>query len=71
MGRGRAFMYVILGRGVAARYAALEFTKRGVSRGELYIISEETVAPYERPALSKDFLLPENPARLPSFHTCW
>ncbi|GLU11301.1 hypothetical protein SLE2022_280560 [Rubroshorea leprosula] len=67
---GRAFVYVILGGGVAAGYAALEFTRRGVSRGELCIISEEPVAPYERPALSKGFLLPENPARLPSFHTC-
>ncbi|XP_048433812.1 monodehydroascorbate reductase 4, peroxisomal isoform X2 [Pyrus x bretschneideri] len=28
------------------------------------------VPPYERPALSKGFLLPEAPARLPSFHTC-
>ncbi|XP_050271211.1 monodehydroascorbate reductase 4, peroxisomal [Quercus robur] len=67
---GRAFAYVILGGGVAAGYAALEFTKRGVSQGELCIISEEAVAPYERPALSKGFLLPEARARLPSFHTC-
>ncbi|CAL5325256.1 unnamed protein product [Camellia sinensis] len=69
---GRAFVYVILGGGVGAGYAALEFTKRGVSHGELCIISEEPVAPYERPALSKGFLLPEvgSPARLPSFHTC-
>ncbi|KAL0540833.1 hypothetical protein IC582_020849 [Cucumis melo] len=67
---GRAFVYVILGGGVAAGYAALEFTKRGVSHGELCIISEETVAPYERPALSKGYLLPEAPARLPAFHTC-
>ncbi|GMJ08817.1 monodehydroascorbate reductase 4, MONODEHYDROASCORBATE REDUCTASE 4 [Hibiscus trionum] len=67
---GRAFVYVILGGGVAAGYAALEFTKRGVPPGELCIISEEPVAPYERPALSKGFLLPESPARLPSFHTC-
>ncbi|KAI3808727.1 hypothetical protein L1987_24686 [Smallanthus sonchifolius] len=67
---GRAFVYVILGGGVAAGYAALEFTKKGVSHGELCIISEETVAPYERPALSKGFLLPEAPARLPAFHTC-
>ncbi|XP_074310819.1 monodehydroascorbate reductase 4, peroxisomal [Silene latifolia] len=67
---GRAFVYVIVGGGVAAGYAALEFTKRGVSPGELCIISEESVAPYERPALSKGFLLPEEPARLPSFHTC-
>ncbi|KAF7819566.1 monodehydroascorbate reductase 4, peroxisomal [Senna tora] len=56
---GRAFVYVILGGGVAAGYAALEFVKRGVSQGELCIISEEPVAPYERPALSKGFLLPE------------
>ncbi|XP_052197644.1 monodehydroascorbate reductase 4, peroxisomal [Diospyros lotus] len=67
---GRAFVYVIVGGGVAAGYAALEFTKKGVSHGELCIISEESVAPYERPALSKGYLLPEGPARLPSFHTC-
>ncbi|XP_021648666.2 monodehydroascorbate reductase 4, peroxisomal isoform X1 [Hevea brasiliensis] len=67
---GRAFVYVILGGGVAAGYAALEFTRRGVSQGELCIISEEPVPPYERPALSKGYLLPEAPARLPSFHTC-
>ena len=40
---GRAFTYVILGGGVAAGYAALEFTKRGISHGELCIISEEPV----------------------------
>ena len=41
---GRAFAYVILGGGVAAGYAALEFARRGgYSRGELCIISEETV----------------------------
>ena len=41
---GRAFVYVILGGGVAAGYAALEFTKRGVSPGELCIVSEEPVS---------------------------
>lgn len=41
---GRAFVYVIFGGGVAAGYAALEFTRRGVSRGELCIISEEPVS---------------------------
>ncbi|GJS79572.1 monodehydroascorbate reductase 4, peroxisomal [Tanacetum coccineum] len=78
----RSFVYVIIGGGVAAGYAALEFTKKGVSHGELCIISDESVAPYERPALSKGFLLPEGirlelsvafsfpPARLPGFHTC-
>ncbi|VAI59914.1 unnamed protein product [Triticum turgidum subsp. durum] len=28
------------------------------------------VAPYERPALSKGYLLPQGAARLPAFHTC-
>lgn len=37
-------MYVILGGGVAAGYAALEFTRKGVSEGELCIISEEPVS---------------------------
>ncbi|XP_047969155.1 monodehydroascorbate reductase 4, peroxisomal isoform X1 [Salvia hispanica] len=67
---GRAFVYVIIGGGVAAGYAAHEFVQAGVSSGELCIISEEPVAPYERPALSKGYLLPEAPARLPSFHCC-
>lgn len=40
---GRAFVYVIIGGGVAAGYAALEFTKKGVSPGELCIISDESV----------------------------
>ncbi|KAI7724457.1 hypothetical protein M8C21_025685 [Ambrosia artemisiifolia] len=66
----RDFAYVILGGGVAAGYAALEFNKKGVSHGELCIISDEPVAPYERPSLSKGYLHPEAPARLPGFHTC-
>lgn len=28
------------------------------------------VVSYERPALSKAYLFPEGPARLPGFHTC-
>ncbi|XP_044951655.1 monodehydroascorbate reductase 1, peroxisomal-like [Hordeum vulgare subsp. vulgare] len=69
---GRAFAYVILGGGVAAGYAALEFVRRraGASPGELCIISDEAAAPYERPALSKAYLLPQGAARLPAFHTC-
>ncbi|KAI5065435.1 hypothetical protein GOP47_0020130 [Adiantum capillus-veneris] len=67
---GRAFKIVILGGGVAAGYATLEFVKHGIPHGDLCIISEEAVAPYERPALSKGCLLPEGAAALPSFHTC-
>jgi len=64
------FKYVILGGGVAAGYAAREFGKQGVNPGDLAIISKEPVAPYERPALSKGYLFPQNAARLPGFHTC-
>ncbi|KAM0911577.1 hypothetical protein ACQ4PT_013355 [Festuca glaucescens] len=69
---GRAFAYVILGGGVAAGYAALELVRHrdGASPGQLCIISDEAVAPYERPALSKSYLLPQGAARLPAFHTC-
>ncbi|KAG0612700.1 hypothetical protein M758_6G046800 [Ceratodon purpureus] len=62
--------YVLVGGGVAGGYAAREFVKLGVDPGELAIFSKEAVAPYERPALSKAYLFPESPARLPGFHTC-
>ncbi|CAL9202577.1 unnamed protein product [Musa hybrid cultivar] len=64
------FKYVILGGGVAAGYAAREFVKLGLNPGELAIISKESVAPYERPALSKGYLFPQGAARLPGFHVC-
>ncbi|KAJ0103306.1 hypothetical protein Patl1_05492 [Pistacia atlantica] len=64
------FKYVILGGGVAAGYASREFVKQGVKREELAIISKELVAPYERPTLSKEYLLPKRPARLPNFNVC-
>ncbi|XP_022144639.1 monodehydroascorbate reductase, seedling isozyme-like [Momordica charantia] len=66
----KSFKYVIVGGGVSAGYAAREFVKLGLRPGELAIISKEAVAPYERPALSKGYLFPESPARLPGFHVC-
>ncbi|KAG6580684.1 Monodehydroascorbate reductase, partial [Cucurbita argyrosperma subsp. argyrosperma] len=66
----KSFKYVIVGGGVSAGYAAREFLKLGLKPGELAIISKEAVAPYERPALSKGYLFPESPARLPGFHVC-
>ncbi|KAI4348994.1 hypothetical protein L6164_009653 [Bauhinia variegata] len=66
----KSFKYVILGGGVSAGYAAREFANQGLKPGELAIISNEAVAPYERPALSKAYLFPESPARLPGFHVC-
>ncbi|KAF0898389.1 hypothetical protein E2562_007231 [Oryza meyeriana var. granulata] len=70
MAAAKHFNYVILGGGVAAGYAAREFARQGVKPGDLAIISKESVAPYERPALSKGYLFPQNAARLPGFHTC-
>ena len=70
-GNGRKYDYIILGGGNAAGYAARQFVeKHGVAPHSLAIVSAEAVAPYERPALSKAFLAPESPARLPGFHTC-
>ncbi|KAF3456688.1 hypothetical protein FNV43_RR01342 [Rhamnella rubrinervis] len=64
------FKYIIVGGGVAAGHAAMEFTRQGLHPGELAIISKEGVAPYERPVLSKSYLFPNEAARLPSFYVC-
>lgn len=37
------YKYVVLGGGQAAGYAAAEFVKRGVNKGELAIVSSEGV----------------------------
>ena len=67
---GSSFKYVVLGGGNAAGYAAQEFVKLGGEPGSLAVIGEEPYVSYERPALSKAYLFPEKPARLPGFHTC-
>jgi NADPH-dependent 2,4-dienoyl-CoA reductase/sulfur reductase-like enzyme len=51
-----ASKYVILGGGMVAGYAAKELAERGLSAGELSIVSSDNVLPYERPPLSKGFL---------------
>jgi len=61
--------YLVIGGGNAAGYLAKAFAEEGVKPGKLMIISEETVMPYERPALSKAFLTNDQ-VRLPGFHTC-
>ncbi|KAL5995719.1 Monodehydroascorbate reductase, chloroplastic/mitochondrial [Asimina triloba] len=64
--------YVIVGGGNSAGYAARTFVEQGMADGRLCIVSKESVAPYERPALTKGYLFPldKKPARLPGFHTC-
>lgn len=53
----QSFRYLIIGGGVVAGYAAKEFAKRDVLPGELCIVSNDNALPYERPPLSKSFLL--------------
>jgi len=65
-----SFKYILLGGGNASGYAAKEFVNKGVKPGQLCVITSEPYVAYERPALSKAFLFPEKPARLPGFHTC-
>lgn len=63
------FKYVIVGAGNAAGYAAKEFVDSGrLKAGDLCLIGSEPVLPYERPALSKGFMLGK--ANLPGFNTC-
>jgi NADPH-dependent 2,4-dienoyl-CoA reductase/sulfur reductase-like enzyme len=54
-----SFRYLILGGGVVAGYAAQAFADRDVKSGEVAIISDDSVLPYERPPLSKDYLAGE------------
>eukprot|EP00179_Madagascaria_erythrocladioides_P002668 CAMPEP_0198314158 /NCGR_PEP_ID=MMETSP1450-20131203/4916_1 /TAXON_ID=753684 ORGANISM="Madagascaria erythrocladiodes, Strain CCMP3234" /NCGR_SAMPLE_ID=MMETSP1450 /ASSEMBLY_ACC=CAM_ASM_001115 /LENGTH=433 /DNA_ID=CAMNT_0044017197 /DNA_START=88 /DNA_END=1389 /DNA_ORIENTATION=+ len=63
--------YVVLGGGNAAGYIAKAFAEAEppIAKDDLVIVGRETVAPYERPALSKAFLFADPPARLPGFHT--
>lgn len=54
-----SFRYLILGGGVVAGYAAQAFADADVKPGQVAIISEDSVLPYERPPLSKDYLAGE------------
>lgn len=46
-----------------------EFVAQGVAPGEVCMVGQEPVLPYERPALSKAVLMKKE-VRLPGFHTC-
>jgi len=69
-GGNEAYKYVVLGGGNASGYVAKTFVEKGEASGNVCIISDEPYVSYERPALSKAYLFPEKPARLPGFHTC-
>lgn len=50
------FKFLIIGGGMVAGYAMKEFVKQGLGPGELCLVSADTVPPYQRPPLSKEFL---------------
>src|SRR5215471_12055815 len=52
---GTSGRMVIIGSG-AAGYAAAEMLRREGYRGDVTILSDDAVAPYDRPNLSKDYL---------------
>lgn len=52
--------HVIVGGGVAAASAAASLRSHGFD-GEVIVVSDDEVLPYERPPLSKQFLLPTTP----------
>ena len=56
---------VLVGGGVAAASAAASLRRRGYD-GEVVLVGDEPVVPYERPPLSKDFLL--GTTQLPDLH---
>ena len=52
----KKYKYVIIGGGTASGYAAMEFARRGLDKGDLCIVSTESILPMDRPPLSKDYL---------------
>jgi 3-phenylpropionate/trans-cinnamate dioxygenase ferredoxin reductase component len=52
----KKYKYIIIGGGTTAGYAAKEFVEQGFPKGELCIVSAESILPMNRPPLSKDYL---------------
>lgn len=55
------FKTVVVGGGMVGGFCLKEMAKLGVAAGEVCLLSEEAVAPYQRPDLSKDFLTGRKP----------
>ena len=53
------YKFVVLGSGVAAGHAVKELVERKVEHGSVAIITADDTLPYDRPPLSKGFLLCE------------
>ena len=48
--------FVLMGGGMVAGYAAKQLVESGMKKGELTILTADSLPPYERPPLSKSFL---------------
>ena len=53
------YKFVVLGSGVAAGHAVKELVQRKVEHGSVAVITADDTLPYDRPPLSKGFLLGE------------
>ena len=71
-----SYDFVIVGGGVAGGYALNEFLELKkkypalIGKKSLLLITAESHYPYERPALTKGFLLKANKVDLPMFNAC-
>jgi monodehydroascorbate reductase (NADH) len=67
---GKQRKIVIVGAGNSSGYLIKHLLDaERMSEFLITLVGEESVLPYERPALTKAFLHKEQPARLPGFHT--
>ena len=55
------FKVLIVGGGMVGGFCLKELAKLGVAAGEVGVLSSDTVPPYQRPPLSKDFLANQEP----------
>jgi len=55
----KKYDFVVLGSGVAGAHAVKEFAERNVGPGKVLMVTADDTLPYDRPPLSKGFLLGE------------
>lgn len=55
------FKVVLVGGGMVGGYCLKELAKLGIAAGDVCLLAEEPVAPYQRPPLSKEFLADTEP----------
>ncbi len=56
----KKYKYIIIGGGTTADYAATEFTRQGIKKGDLCIVSAESILPMNLSPLSKEYLKDKN-----------